>query len=64
MIFTMKKRKKKSYLLARSVRIVGGKLPTPGLTTATPMLLRGFVPTDTSARPSLKFDADYSHAEL
>lgn len=58
MIFIMKKKKNLTHLLARSVRIVGGKLPTPGLTTATPMLLRGFVPTDTSARPSLKFDVD------
>ena len=32
---------------------MGGRLATPGLTTAIPILLRGLVPTVTKARPSL-----------
>lgn len=44
-----------TYLFAISVLKVGGRLHTPRLITAKPMLLLGLVPTPISVRPILQY---------
>jgi hypothetical protein len=44
-----------TYLFAMSVLKVGGRLHTPRLITAKPMLLLGLVPTPISVRPILQY---------